>query len=250
MDSGNGYWLLYAIDLPADDGGKGGLIHCCLKALAARFGDDRVKIDTKIYNASRIGKLPGTLAAKGPNTPDRPHRVAALLEVPTDLVPVPREKLEELAGQMPQEKPDPSPKQEQEQAPRVEPQEQAPEQEQEQEPAAAAAPVAAKRVVNPADYASVEEPVLRAKAYVEKMEPAVSGEDGHDQTYHVAAELVIDFALPIPDALPILEEYNKKCKPPWEHKDLVRKLHEVDMARRVASPALGAYVWSCPDRSR
>src|SRR5262249_7685621 len=50
MDSGNGYWLLYAIDIPADDGGNGGLIHRCLKALAARFGDERVKIDTVTYN--------------------------------------------------------------------------------------------------------------------------------------------------------------------------------------------------------
>jgi hypothetical protein len=222
MDSGNGYWLLYSIDLP-NDGDAKKLVHGCLKALAAKFGDERVKIDTTLANASRIGKLPGTLACKGPNTPERPHRLAALMDLPTDLAPVPREKLEGLAGQLPQEKP----------APRAEPvaAEPAPQQQEpapEQEPAAAATPEAAKRVVEPADYASVEERVLRARAYVEKMDPAVSGDCGHDQTYHVAALLVIDFALPIPDALPILEEFNKRCKPPWTPAELERKLHEAD----------------------
>jgi hypothetical protein len=78
-DSGNGFHLLYRIDLPADDGG---LVEHILKALAARFDSDRVKIDQKVFNAARICNLPGTMARKGDHTPTRPHRRAALLEVP------------------------------------------------------------------------------------------------------------------------------------------------------------------------
>ena len=78
-DSGNGYHLLYPIDLPAEDGG---VVERILKALARRFDNDRVKIDQKVFNAARICKLPGTLARKGDSTPTRPHRRAALLEGP------------------------------------------------------------------------------------------------------------------------------------------------------------------------
>jgi hypothetical protein len=78
-DSGNGYHLLYRVDLPADDGG---LTERLLRELARRFDSDRVKIDRKVFNPSRICKLPGTWARKGDHTPARPHRRAKLLEVP------------------------------------------------------------------------------------------------------------------------------------------------------------------------
>jgi hypothetical protein len=79
-DSGNGYHLLYRVDLPADDGGW---VERILRALATRFNNDHVKIDQKVFNPSRICKLPGTLARKGDSTPTRPHRRAKLLEIPS-----------------------------------------------------------------------------------------------------------------------------------------------------------------------
>lgn len=79
-DSGNGYHLLYRIDLPADDNG---LVARVLRALAARFNTDRVTIDQRVANPARICKLPGTLARKGDHTPQRPHRRARVLEVPS-----------------------------------------------------------------------------------------------------------------------------------------------------------------------
>jgi hypothetical protein len=79
-DSGNGYHLLYRIDLPAEDGG---VVSRILNALAERLNTDAVKIDRTVFNPARIVKLPGTLARKGDNVPDRPHRRAKLLEVPT-----------------------------------------------------------------------------------------------------------------------------------------------------------------------
>ena len=95
-DSGNGWHLLYCIDLPADDGG---LVARVLKALAAKFSDAAVDIDTKVGNASRICKLYGTVAAKGKHSPERPHRVSKVIEIPSPLAPVSVEMLEELANE-------------------------------------------------------------------------------------------------------------------------------------------------------
>jgi hypothetical protein len=75
-DSGNGGHLLYRIDLPSDDT----LVKQCLDALAFRFDDERVKIDRAVFNPSRIWKLYGTLSRKGDPLPDRPHRLAHILE--------------------------------------------------------------------------------------------------------------------------------------------------------------------------
>lgn len=86
-DSGNGAHLLYRVDLPNDNETKK-LIEAALKTLASRFDDDRVKIDTGVFNASRISKIYGTTACKGDPLPDRPHRMARILESPITLFPV------------------------------------------------------------------------------------------------------------------------------------------------------------------
>lgn len=100
IDSGNGAWVLWAIDLPADDGG---LVQHCLQALAARFDDAQVKVDLSVFNPARIGKIPGTWARKGDDTPERPHRQARLLAVPDQVQTVSRQQLEALAATRPQE---------------------------------------------------------------------------------------------------------------------------------------------------
>jgi hypothetical protein len=79
-DSGNGFHLLFRIDLPADDGG---CVKRILQALAAKFDTEHVEIDQKVFNLSRICKLPGTFARKGDDVPARPHRRARLVEIPT-----------------------------------------------------------------------------------------------------------------------------------------------------------------------
>lgn len=78
-DSGNGFHLWYPLDLPTDDGGR---VERALKGLAKLYDTDRVKIDTSVFNPSRIMKIPGTWARKGDSTPDRPHRMARVLEIP------------------------------------------------------------------------------------------------------------------------------------------------------------------------
>jgi hypothetical protein len=77
-DSGNGGHLLYRIDRPSDDN----LVKHCLEALALRFDDGNIKIDQAVFNPSRIWKLYGTISRKGDPLPNRPHRLARILEAP------------------------------------------------------------------------------------------------------------------------------------------------------------------------
>jgi hypothetical protein len=80
-DSGNGAHLLYPVDLPNDQDATTDVMNA-LKALSFKFGDEAVSVDTGNFNAARIWKLFGTLACKGDNLPDRPHRLARILEAP------------------------------------------------------------------------------------------------------------------------------------------------------------------------
>jgi hypothetical protein len=99
-DSGNGAHLLFRIDLP-NDKTAAELVKGCLQALAFRFDDEAVKIDCKVYNAARIWKVYGTLAAKGDNTSERPHRTSKLLTVPNELISVPIQELSQFADTAP-----------------------------------------------------------------------------------------------------------------------------------------------------
>ncbi len=102
-DSGNGSHLLYRIDLPNDRESLE-LIKGVLAALAFQFSDRTVDVDTAIGNAARIWKLYGTMARKGDDTKERPHRRSRLLtrtEGDTALKVVDHEKLEVLAAMRP-----------------------------------------------------------------------------------------------------------------------------------------------------
>ena len=79
MMSGNGYHLYYELNqLPNDDANKA-LVERTLHELANKFNNGIVAVDTVVYNASRITKVPGTIARKGQNTAQRPHRMAVVL---------------------------------------------------------------------------------------------------------------------------------------------------------------------------
>lgn len=82
--SGNGYHLLYRIDLPNQPEMKR-LIEECLLHLSELFDNDKVKIDVVNHNQSRICKLYGTMAQKGSSTKNRPHRMSKLLHVPKEI---------------------------------------------------------------------------------------------------------------------------------------------------------------------
>lgn len=96
-DSGNGWHLLYRIDLPNDDASRD-LIRGCLNTLKQQFSTSAVTIDTTVANASRICKLYGTTARKGSATEDRPHRPSQIVDIPSRLDPAIPELLEHLAA--------------------------------------------------------------------------------------------------------------------------------------------------------
>lgn len=98
--SGNGYWLLYPIDLPNDDASRD-VVAGVLGHLAQRFGSSAVSIDTTVANAARIVALIGTLKVKGDPTPERPHRRSELSFRPLQLTVVSQAKLGELAAATP-----------------------------------------------------------------------------------------------------------------------------------------------------
>ena len=81
LDSGNGGHALLRVDL-ANDAQAQRLVTQCLRSLSLLFSDDHVVIDAAVGNASRLAKVPGTLAAKGDSLPNRPHRLSRVLKVP------------------------------------------------------------------------------------------------------------------------------------------------------------------------
>jgi hypothetical protein len=97
--SGNGIHLLYRIQLRNNDENKD-LIKKCLAALDMLFSNELVSIDKTNYNPARICKLYGTMARKGSNTLENPHRMSYLIsegsKIPTD-----KAYLEKLAAMLP-----------------------------------------------------------------------------------------------------------------------------------------------------
>src|SRR5207237_3939873 len=79
---------------------------------------------------------------------------------------------------------------------------------------------------------SPEVMVRRARAYVARIEPAVSGQGGHNRTFRVACALVQKFGLTAGQAWPILVEFSSRCLPPWQEAELRHKLDDAVRLRR------------------
>ena len=77
--SGNGYHLYYILDNVANSEENKIAIKDFLKGLATKFDNDTVKVDTCVFNASRITKVVGTIARKGEESAERPYRMARFL---------------------------------------------------------------------------------------------------------------------------------------------------------------------------
>lgn len=92
IDSGNGWHLLYRIDLPNNKLAHQ-IVKECIYALADRCDTEHAKIDRAVHDPSRISKLPGSWARKGADTVDRPHRMARVAYEPTSLNVVPVEAI-------------------------------------------------------------------------------------------------------------------------------------------------------------
>jgi hypothetical protein len=103
-------------------------------------------------------------------------------------------------------------------------------------------PVEQATTTPPSEYRSITGIMERARNYLRRVPPAVSGQDGHKQTYKTACILVKGFALNESEALQLMQEWNQGCVPPWSEKDLARKVREAMKAPgevghlRFASP--------------
>lgn len=76
--SGNGVHLLYRVKIK-NEAEKVKLLEKSLKTLNMLFSTSDVDVDMKYFNPSRICKLYGTLAQKGTNSTERPHRMSKIL---------------------------------------------------------------------------------------------------------------------------------------------------------------------------
>ena len=83
-------------------------------------------------------------------------------------------------------------------------------------------------IFTPASGTDPNSVISRARAYIAKIPGAVSEQNGHNDTFHVACVLVLGFGLSVDDAFPLLAEWNQTCQPPWEEKDLLHKLQSAD----------------------
>lgn len=81
-DSGNGYHLLYSVRMMPQHSET---IKKFLQALDMMFSDESVSIDTSVFNPARITKVYGTIARKGANTTERPHRASGIITIPDEI---------------------------------------------------------------------------------------------------------------------------------------------------------------------
>lgn len=100
--SGNGVHLLYKVALKNTDENRA-LLKKCLETLNMLFSDDEIDVDMKNFNPSRMCKLYGTLAQKGSNSKERPHRMSYLTSVPVEILATDKRYLEKLCEIYPKE---------------------------------------------------------------------------------------------------------------------------------------------------
>lgn len=102
--SGNGYHLLYRIDLKnTDENTK--LVKEFLAVLDMFFSNEYVDVDTSVFNASRISKLIGTRSNKGTDTPERPQRMSCFITIPDEYKVTDEAYIRKVADQLPKVEP-------------------------------------------------------------------------------------------------------------------------------------------------
>jgi hypothetical protein len=69
--------------------------------------------------------------------------------------------------------------------------------------------------------------VERARLYARTIDIAISGAGGHTATFEAAQKIVRGFELTEEAAFEVLwDEWNPRCDPPWDEKELRRKVHQ------------------------
>lgn len=98
VDSGNGYHLYIPFD-SQNDATADNLVKGFISALSVAFSTDGVKVDTAVFNAARIARLPGCYNRKGADTERQPQRLCRILKTPQTLAPTPASAISAIARQ-------------------------------------------------------------------------------------------------------------------------------------------------------
>jgi hypothetical protein len=99
-------------------------------------------------------------------------------------------------------------------------------------------PRPSERLIPPRSALSLDA-VHRARCYLTKVDPAVTGQHGDQHTFTVCCRIVRGFALNDEDALTVLSEWNARCQPPWSEHDIRDKIAR---ARRYGREPFGGHL--------
>ncbi len=87
--------------------------------------------------------------------------------------------------------------------------------------------------------AATPDVIERARSYLRKCPPAISGQGGHNSTFKVASILVNGFCLDEGTAMVLLQEWNQRCQPPWTDAELRHKLQDAALRGPPSGKPLG-----------
>lgn len=79
-----------------------------------------------------------------------------------------------------------------------------------------------------ADFHSPTSVMERAMKYLATMPPSISGQGGHNKCFHAACILVLAFGLSQDEAFQAIQDFNRRCDPPWSEKELRHKISQAD----------------------
>ena len=94
--SGNGYHLLWHVDLPVNEKIEE-IAKKFLLALAKKFNAEGASVDTSTASLFHLTKVYGTVARKSEATEERPHRYSEILEYPEEVEALPVDILQKVA---------------------------------------------------------------------------------------------------------------------------------------------------------
>jgi len=200
VDSGNGFYLVYHLQQPATDNQDRTTqqIKIALQLLAKKFNDDTAEVDEKVFNPSRIIRIPGTINRKGSGgCDDRPEEALSILidAGKPDLDGGNWNALKLLAAEAIKE------------IPKINYQ---------------------TLVVQndlPSANNSNEALLKRAIAYALKMRMAVSGWHGHDKALAAVCKIMQKFpTLNDTQVKTVIDEWNARNQPPFSDAELTHKI--------------------------
>ena len=76
------------------------------------------------------------------------------------------------------------------------------------------------------DFYGDDSVLERARKYLIKCPPAISGQNGSGAAFHVACILVMGFGLSRETAMVLFREWSQTCQPPWSERELAHKIDD------------------------